>query len=370
MTKKTAPIAANLLLLALAATGRCDEVVPADSADSVSILAEATNGRSPLLTFEAGTLWLVRDRPPAVELSVRRSQTTLDTIEAASTSALGFQLEPGMRVLLGVHLNPTTSVEVSFFGLNDWTDSRSLTITATDNLTEESVSPFLGVAIVSGSQEFRYSSDVENIEVNLRRLLVDTDERRVSFLGGVRYLSLDERMVIANGTFNFVDPTTGAVTSTVGTESGVANTHNNLIGGQIGGEILEYFGPLSFGLDGTMGLYLNPANANYFHILLADGVVLPEGSAGLISDSDTQIAGVFSLGLSMGYQVNRWFSMHAGYQMLLATSIASAADQARTLVFSTDPTTGADVTSFAPGKFERNEVLFLHGPSAGIRIVW
>src|SRR5690606_24673684 len=97
---------------------------------------------------------------------------------------------------------------------------------------------------------------------------------------------------------------------------------------------------------------------------LIDGAFDPLGSAGVLSRNNTDLSGVFTLGIDSVFRITDGFSLRFAYEFLLATGMALAPDQAQPVVANFDPAAGRFVTTFVPGdNFDQDGVLFLHGPS-------
>src|SRR5690606_11380966 len=144
----------------------------------------------------------------------------------------------GLRVLVGRPLDERHSIEVLYYGLNNWFDRQALNIATESNLEERIRSPFLATSIVNGQQQFAYDSMFNNVEINLRRESPFGEYTTLAWLLGFRYLSLNESFAAVNEQTFLVD-NQGQLTGTIGDERGRAQTYNNLVGMQLGAELTE-----------------------------------------------------------------------------------------------------------------------------------
>lgn len=319
---------------------------------------------------EVDALWLMRDRPDRRSLAVRASQQDGTVLATLNTNAFDFEFGPGLRVLVGRPLDEVHSIEVLYYGLNNWFDRKALTINTDSNLDERITSPYLALAIVNGSQQFAYDSMFNNVELNLRREVDAGEYRTFSWLMGFRYLSLNESFAAVNEQALLVDPF-GQITGMVADERGGAQTYNNLVGLQLGAELTETFGPMILGVHGTAGAYANFAKARYAHRYLIDGGFDSFDSAGASSRTNTDVSGVFTLGFDSVFRITSGISIRFAYEFLVATGLALAPDQAQPVTVQFDAAANQFVTTFAPGGgFDQDGLLFLHGPSIGFLFVW
>lgn len=322
----------------------------------------------PSCYLQVEALWLIRDRTDRRLLSERSSQADPATpIQTLTTNSFDFQFAPGLKVLVGKPLDESHSVEVNYFGLNNWFQRETVSITTDTNLEEQTQSPFLGTTIVNGQQQFAYDSMLNNVELNLRREAAVSEYRMLSWLVGFRYLSLNESFSAVNEQVQLVDPM-GQFIGTLSDERGRAQTYNNLIGLQVGADLTEAFGPMILGIHGTAGAYANLAKSTYTHRNIIDGTFNPDLSAGVLSQTNTDIAGVFTLGFDSVFRITNGISLRFAYEFFVATGLALAPDQAQPVVVQVDP---AVTVNFAPGNnFDQDGLIFLHGPSVGLLFVW
>lgn len=332
-----------------------------------------SSGKLPTYNIQADAKWLIRNRPPRIPLAARIDSATGSVQQTLDSDAFDMQMELGMRFLLGIPLSNDTIVEVSYWGLNDWFVGLLMSpiVPADDLTTEEIISPFLNGAIVSGNQIYNYGAEVHNLELNRRRLHVETKERSVSTLIGFRYFN-DQEHVTAINEQNSELVVAGVPTGMFGGDEQRAQVYNNYVGAQIGAEGARYCGPFTFAAHGTAGAYANIAKVNVVHSATLDGEPDPTASAGGFSDEDVRGAGIFTLGTTMTTEVGSGVSVRVGYEFMFVTGNHFATSELRPLeVTGTDAMGNPTGFALAPGNpLARGDLLFMHGPWAGLEIRW
>ena len=284
-------------------------------------------GRQQHWSFSAELLYLERtieDVDTAVDV---------DTRAVFGTDALEFDLDAGARFTLGYHIDPTNSIEVSYFGLHEWNDSVTFTSSPFEPNTPENLNaafklqPFVddnpdpedfNQAL---SQDIDYSTDLDNFELNYRRQLIRggaSDNFQLAFVAGFRYLNLNEN-------FDLVSD------DGVGEDKGTyeIDTDNDLFGLQIGGDatfqISRHFG---LGLRARAGLLFNSASQR--SKLVNFNTV---GGSGIGQDvfrgdgSRTDFSSLVELGIFAHVDINSNVSIRAGYNFLNLGNIATAPGQ-------------------------------------------
>ncbi len=211
--------------------------------------------------------------------------------------------------------------------VNDW-DGRASAITGPATLVQiNTIVPIFvaGVTAVNAT----YESKMLSAEVNLRRRYSND----LTFLGGIRYLQLDERF--------HADVITAGATPTYDTD-----TSNDLIGAQIGVDAtLTRRGPFSLDLVSKIGMYYNTAlqNSTFYTGIGLRG--LP-GTTINAAGKDKGPAFLGEVELAGGWEVTDSIELRAGYMLMWVESVALAPEQ----VVVTDFVNGTGINS-AGGAF-------------------
>ena len=257
------------------------------------------NGHWYVDTTAAG-IWRSSGKPTVLALDLSGLATgtsgapVVDTpINQITTRHKGFRFEPGLGLTMGRYLgrdyfNRDASVEFGFLGLFDWDTDLTLASALQSELftalnktgpggstrgpiTLGGQSVPLGVTLIPGfdavdTQEFAYSSDFDSFELNVRlsnrpgrdRMVAMPDgtwTRQItdggvpSFFAGMRYISLEERLLWLSR---------GAGTNSQGRYQ--VKTNNALFGLQFGGDYKWVTKTWSAGAMGKVGAYVNFAD--------------------------------------------------------------------------------------------------------------
>lgn len=311
--------------------------------------------------------WLSRNSPDRVVLSQRQDQTTLQSLQSISTNSFNYPMYAAFRIMLGRQLNATDSIEASYFGLTEWFQRRHMSITSSSPNAEQIMSPFLTCCLVTGTEDYTYDSQFHNAELNVRRVLVDNLDRRVSVLAGFRYVSNNEWFEVLDSNFTVLSGPTASLT---GSEFQRAQVYNNLVGGQIGGDISEYLGPLALGVFARGGLFANLSKINVAHEQRLMGAINPASTAGTLTSSSTDLAGIFTAGLQGSFFITTGVFLRFGYDFHVIAGVAQAPNQLRPVTSTLDAAGNIVATNYVPGSFDHDGVLFLHGSSVGLEIAW
>lgn len=181
-----------------------------------------------------------------------------------------------------------------------------------------------------------YESELQNVEINLRRPLFD----RLNFLVGVRYLELKEEglaMAISIGPGNYV------VGFGIGGQS-------RLFGAQVGADgCVWHKGRFELGYMVKAGIYNNDAENVAFMTLF----LTPTGDASKASKS--HVAFVGETGIQGVCHLTQGLAIRAGYQLLWVEGVALASDQ----VSVSDP-------HYHTATVDTTGSVFYHGAFAGL----
>lgn len=248
---------------------------------------------------------------------------------------LEFDPEVGPRVTL--QRVGRLGTELSYFGFHNWS-----AMATNIGMNDRSLPNPLGVStfdfFAADRIDAAYSSEIHSAEASLIRPLLP----RVSLLGGVRFLSLDETLNLHG------------VDSNSGESDYLINTQNRLIGGQLGGRY--HLGtPQSIwsgAATAKAGVYNNNTKQRTSLQDLNNTVVLRNFN---VSDTETSFVG--EINLLARLRLTRSCHIVGGYNFIWIEQLALAPQQ---LDFTDTPTSGSDLRE-TPG-------LFLHGASLGLGI--
>ncbi|MEM7476477.1 MAG: hypothetical protein AAF483_15930 [Planctomycetota bacterium] len=201
-------------------------------------------------------------------------QDVISTFGVSGTPALRVSdldfddLNWGLEVLAALQLGVGSSLEVRYFGLNEWDDGRTVSTIASGNPTLFSTFSDFGTNPGGPNPGFddtdrsfvhaiNYSSAIHNGEVNYRRRWVSANGLfQGSYLGGLRYFDLDEAF-----RFEAIGSNNNAFTfNQLRFFDTLTVTRNQLTGVQLGGDFWINLTPgLMIGFEGKSGLFGNHA---------------------------------------------------------------------------------------------------------------
>ena len=280
----------------------------------------------------------------------------------------------GWNALIGRTIGERSAMEVSYFGLSDWSDSRTVVDQTPFQITEltipddpTSLTPgaiFIGSLFspftdpsgepVEGLDlnyltSISYSSSLYGFEWNLRRqLIIPAHWVQGSVLIGGRYMDLREN-------FSYYSESAfpaATVTNTVATQ-----TANKMTGVQVGAEFNFQVEPQCW-VDCEIkgGVFNNAASQNteFTH----QGVLYP----GIRAENTSTFA--LDLSLHLTYEPNSFTTLRIGYQALWIDGLALASDNAANalVLVPADPANPANLMS--------NGKAVYHGPRLGITCAW
>ncbi len=249
------------------------------------------------LTVRAGAVFLERSSPS----SFLFAENYFNTDESIDFSDYNFRMAAGPSVSAVWRRGGRPDVELGYFGVES-TASEGL-----QNLNAITIYGYQYYGIFGGplmNFPTRYGSRLHSTELNLRW----QPSPRWTTLAGLRWVELNE----------LFEATTGAPFDV----NLMFRSRNHMYGFQIGGEANLYDSP-KFNISGTIktGIYANCAAQHciYEIALFADR----SESAG----RTTQTAFLGEAELAGTYQVNRDWSIRAGYRVLCVEGVALATDQ-------------------------------------------
>ncbi|MEN6459264.1 MAG: BBP7 family outer membrane beta-barrel protein [Thermoguttaceae bacterium] len=297
-------------------------------------------------------------------------------------------------------LNRDHFVEFSFWGLNRFRDVAS--VTSTQRLTQSSgdntitagnlYSPYavfktssllggtlaLTGTLVPGFDEVEkyttyYSSYTNNFEINGRIVPRGEDDqvvlhpdgkwrrecrpgRYISYLYGLRFMKIDETFRFHGlGLTETHDSSGTLIDSVVNSGEYDVCTHNNLLGLQIGADMMFRECRWSWGLRAKVGPYVNFADQVSNVAAGVDGET-PDFSQHL-SSARHVAALIGEVGLTATYKFRPNLVGRASYDMMWVTGLALAPEQ---LQFAVSPV----------NQINTNGTAVMHGPSLGLEWLW
>jgi hypothetical protein len=280
------------------------------------------------------------------------AQTTLiSTLGQAGTPVLystdvdANKMRYGLEAIANMQTGPGASVEVRYFGLNKWSDTRTVRNLAAPDLF--SVFSLYGTDPIGGfddtDRSFIHSvsltSELHSGEVNYRRQFVPPAAwMQGGWLAGIRYLDLDERFGFAatgsrNNAFQF---------NQLRFFNYDTQTRNQLTGFQVGSNLWLNLCPgLMAGVEGKGGIYGNHAETDT--LIVSNSI--PSGTEAL---SDGKTAYVAELTASTVYRLTYSWSFRASYNLLYVDNVALAQENFNTRDLSNAIGSGAFTAARVP----------------------
>lgn len=272
-----------------------------------------------------------------------------------STDDLDLDDANGFRFTYSMLIGPSTNVEASYFGTHNWTSNATVegagdlwsVFSDFGTIFFGPVQGFPGTVDAANVHSISYSSELHNVEVNCRRRWV-TENCLVhgSWLGGLRYVSLDEQ-------FNH---------STLAASGGSLNydvdTANHAWGAQIGADMYLCVSPrFKIGVEVEGGLYANDTQANTY-VTGVDG--LAPINPVVESESETDLAVISEAGVIGLFRLTPRWTIRGGYQVMHMDGMALATENFNTAA----PLLPR--TSFIDNSGE----VVLHGATFGMTLTW
>lgn len=254
---------------------------------------------------------------------------------------LDFGFQPGLRSTVGRYLgrdpkNRDHSVEFTFLGMTQFHTAGSLTAVVPGGLLSNFLDPGANIPAYnrSDSQSFNYTSNFASFELNYRidrrlnrdKLVYSRDSTWVrqakpsllpSLLAGIRYVSIDEALNWFANASSFVPASTGSYR---------VNTHNNLIGPQLGSDWFYEAAEWRLGLRGKAGVFANFADqSSIVRIVDSNGTPL---SPNRNEHAELDVLDfVGELNVIGNYQFAPNFGLRFSYDLMFVTNLALAQNQ-------------------------------------------
>lgn len=280
-----------------------------------------------------------------------------------SNQSLKFNEAPSFRFSGMFQVGAGSSVEFTYFGLFNFSDSTSVTSNSNDlfsTVSQFGLLPFNGYDDTDNSdvQSLSYSSTFDNFEVNYRRRWVAPNSRsQGSYLIGVRYFKLHEHLDYStHSSVNQVNGNDGAADFRVG-------TFNSLTGIQFGGDFWLCLIPgLRIGAEGKAGVYGNHMGQGL--TVNATSLAAPYSE----SFKNNDVAFIGDATVSATYRFSYNWTGRIGYQFLFVDGVALASENFNV--------SGSPPFPLLPPGTTRNTAInddgniFYHGWTAGVEFQW
>lgn len=282
--------------------------------------------------------------------------------EALTTEDLDHELQPGGRFTIGRSINNYFRIEGTYLGQQHWDDSvtvRNQTANALGG-TGNLYSPFsqfgnpVGVAGLDYNNRVTINdtSDLNSAEINLRyRAPIRCGAWETVLLCGVRYFKVDESF----GYFSQASvPTPLGATNQINVE-----TTNDLLGGQIGGNVLYRASERWWiNFDGKVGVYGNSAQQSTVYASTnAQGVATTIN--GQAQDGSTAFIG--DIKVESCFQLFPRLTVVAGYNLIGADGLALGAKNVQR---------DYNILTLGPAEVDTNGTILYHGPHVGFVWSW
>lgn len=296
--------------------------------------------------FDIQAEWLYWQREDAGDTLNLASDGVLGPI-VLSTDQLSLDEQSGFRVTGSYLVGPGATIEGTYFGTFNWSDSAVAT-SANNNLysvySNFGFNPIGGFPETDAASQARiaYSSALDNGEINVRRRWTSANCLfHGSYLGGVRYVSLVE---------DFEYQTLTNVASL----NSLTSTDNDLIGLQLGGELLMCVtSRLKVGAEAEGGLYGIKARQTTT-ITTSTQVFVDERA------HDEDVAFVGEAGAIALFRLTDRCTLRGGYQVFYLDGVALATENFNT----------ASPFSIRNTVMNDNGSVFYHGAAGGFEWTW
>ncbi len=298
-------------------------------------------------SFSAEALWLERtdDRSVILGDTVVNTGGGLSYVtDILTTGDVNFPLSTGVRFQLGYHFNEINAVELSYFGLQQWSVGRTIYGDPVGD-TVLAFSPWTQTdALIDGFNNtlgYVYQSRVNNVEFNDRFIGFSEPNWSINGLIGIRYVQVADK-------FNL----NGSDDSTGDFENIDIGTTNNLIGPQLGVQSTRTWNRFQLVTEIKAGIAANFYTQSYSN-LNSSGAISgnPSGFVPYAgTNHGTDVAGVFEFSVIGRYRVWDHVWLRGGYQTYYLTGLATGPMQL--------------------GNWNHSAGISLDGPSLGLELNW
>ena len=301
---------------------------------------------APRWLFSAEALWLERtdDRDVLLGQTVTNNGGPSFVVRELTSGDELFPLETGVKLQFGYRITDRDAIELTYWGLQQWSVGRSIAGDPVGD-TVLAFSPWTQTDSLIGGFDNRlgytYSSRVNNAEINERFAGSGGPFWSVAGLWGLRYVQVSDKFSL-----NAADTATGDF------ENIDIKTANNLLGPQIGIQIVRDWDRFQLNSEFKGGLFANFIDASYSNAN-SSGAINGQ-PAGFVPISQTQhttaVAGVFEFSLIGRYRVNDHLWIRGGWTDYFLAGLALGPRQL--------------------GNWNHSGSIGLDGPSLGLEAAW
>jgi hypothetical protein len=251
-------------------------------------------------------LYLKRDTPDRSITVWDFSPASVTGTSVLSGKNLHFDPEGALRILVGRQLSPCAAVEFSFMGFHDANTGASI-FHQNEGLDAVGLTPFDDFNN-GRAQQARYSSELQNWELNLRR---GNPCDNFSVIFGLRYMNVEEDYQLMS-----IDD---AGASDIGIYD--VKTRNYMFGPQIGGTWKSNTGKrFNYGVNGKVGVLFNSYDVN-------SRVINNSIEAFKRQENEEGWSSVVEVGFFGNMRVTDNWGIRGGYEFLMINGAALAIDQ-------------------------------------------
>lgn len=238
-------------------------------------------------------------------------------------------LQAGLGIQANIQTGVGSNLEIVYFGLNDWEESAQVTSNSPQFfsfISNFGQLPPNGFDDSDRSLVHRidYASELHNGEINLRRRWAEPHGFwQGSFLGGVRYMDIDE-----NARFTAAGPNNnGQAANGPNFFDYSVNTRNALVGFQLGGDLWYNVMPgIKLGGELKSGVYNNSTNQDT--TIFASSLSNPALTE-FASDDDA--AYITQLSAQLWYRLNYSLAFKTTYQLMYIDGVSLATENFNSL---------------------------------------
>jgi hypothetical protein len=372
----------------------------------------------PNWSWEEGVRVLARSRTRRTNLSYELLPTAPGQTDPITTKGLSFDVGAGYYTTISRYLGLDTSnrdrfFEFSYWGMNEWDDSRAMSgslLSYDTGVHAGSLMSYFDTIVYSGGQystlngrlstenekiisdafnhslehELYYRSHIHNFEANVRlqprgrpdRLVLYPNGRwrrerepgcYISYLAGLRATTIDERFDFSSRGYTMDEslPNVDRVEN-----SGLYRiaTQNRLVGLQIGGDLMFRERLWEFGARYKLGPMLNFAEQTS-EIMAEQTTHYTDGSSHSIpadayrNADKTEVAGMAEIGVEGLYRITPNLIFHAAYDWIFITNLALAPEQVNYGM-------ARQVDGYSSASVNTNGHALYHGLTLSLEFLW